>query len=71
MTPNPTDESEWETAFKNGPLEETRWTPEESEGETADGDPNLRYSSEMVGGWDPYTGEKDACEVSVCLGREE
>ena len=70
MTPNPPTE-EWETAFRDGPLEETRWAPDEAEGITADGDPDLVYGSEMLDGWDPYTGEKDACEVSVCLRREE
>lgn len=69
-TPNPTSDDAWETAFRDGPLEETRWTPDEADGVSADGDPGLVYSSEMLDGWDPYTGEKDACEVSVCTGRE-
>jgi len=69
LTPNPPTE-EWETAFRDGPLEETRWAPDEAEGITANGDPDLVYGSEMLDGWDPYTGEKDACEVSVCLKRE-
>lgn len=68
-TPNPPTD-QWETAFRDGPIEETRWVPEEAEGITADGDPGLVYSSEMLDGWDPYTGEKDACEVSECLRRE-
>ncbi|KAJ9102938.1 hypothetical protein QFC19_004494 [Naganishia cerealis] len=70
VTPNPSDPNEWETAFSNGPLEETLWTPVESDGVTGRGDPDLVYSSEMIGGWDPYTGERDACEVSVCLRKE-
>lgn len=70
VTPNPSDPSEWETAFCDGPLEETLWTPVESDGVTGHGDPDLVYSSEMIGGWDPYTGERDACEVSVCLRKE-
>lgn len=70
VTPNPADPNEWETAFSNGPLEETLWTPVESDGVTGRGDPDLVYSSEMIGGWDPYTGERDACEVSVCLRKE-
>ncbi|WVR04199.1 hypothetical protein IAU60_001199 [Kwoniella sp. DSM 27419] len=69
-TPNP-PEAEWQDAFHDGPIEETRWAPDEAEGITADGDPGLVYSSEMLDGWDPYTGERDACEVSVCTGREE
>ncbi|WWC89626.1 uncharacterized protein L201_004551 [Kwoniella dendrophila CBS 6074] len=69
-TPNPPVE-EWETAFHDGPIDETRWAPEEAEGTTAEGDPGLIYSSQMLDGWDPYTGEKDACEVSVCTGRED
>jgi catechol O-methyltransferase len=51
-------------------LEETRWTPDEADGVSADGNPALLYSSEMLDGWDPYTGEKDACEVSICKGEE-
>ncbi|KAJ9125157.1 hypothetical protein QFC22_000111 [Naganishia vaughanmartiniae] len=70
VTPNPSDPSDWETAFCDGPLEETLWTPVESDGVTGRGDPDLVYSSEMIGGWDPYTGERDACEVSVCLRKE-
>lgn len=70
-TPNPTTDEAWETAFRDGPLAETRWTPDEADGVQADGDPALVYSSEMLDGWDPYTGEKDACEVSICTGREE
>jgi catechol O-methyltransferase len=69
-TPNPTSDDAWNTAFRDGPLEETRWAPDEADGETADGDPSFIYTSEMLDGWDPYTGEKDACEVSVCTGRE-
>lgn len=69
-TPNPADANDWETAFCDGPLEETLWTPEESDGVTGRGDPDLVYSSEMIGGWDPYTGERDACEVSVCVRKE-
>jgi catechol O-methyltransferase len=68
-TPNP-PESDWETAFKDGPIEETRWAPDEAEGIRAKGVPDLKYGSRMLDGWDPYTGEKDACEVSVCEGRE-
>ncbi|WRT66054.1 uncharacterized protein IL334_003006 [Kwoniella shivajii] len=69
VTPNPAVE-DWETAFCHGPIDETRWAPDEAEGFTAEGDPNLIYTSEMLDGWDPYTGEKDACEVSVCTGRD-
>ncbi|OCF42533.1 hypothetical protein I317_03649 [Kwoniella heveanensis CBS 569] len=69
-TPNPS-EDQWQDAFHEGPIEETRWVPDEAEGITANGDPGLVYSSEMLDGWDPYTGERDACEVSVCTGREE
>jgi catechol O-methyltransferase len=74
-TPNPTirdGESEdkvWAEAFRDGPIDETRWPPVEAEGIQANGDPGLMYTSEMLDGWDPYTGEKDACEVSVCTGR--
>lgn len=71
VTPNPEKESEWDTAFKNGPIPETRWVPEEAAGVQADGDPGLVYTSQMLDGWDPYTGERDACEVSVCTGRED
>lgn len=71
LTPNPTTDDAWETAFREGPLPETRWAPDEADGVTADGDPGLVYTSEMLDGWDPYTGEKDACEVSVCTGRED
>ncbi|WWC93870.1 hypothetical protein V866_000706 [Kwoniella sp. B9012] len=70
VTPNPPTE-EWETAFHSGPIDETRWAPDEAEGITAEGDPGLIYTSEMLDGWDPYTGEKDACEVSVCTGRQD
>ena len=70
-TPNPSTDDEWNTAFREGPIDETRWAPDEAEGITADGDPSLVYTSQMLDGWDPYTGEKDACEVSVCTGREE
>nr|XP_019010655.1 uncharacterized protein I206_03957 [Kwoniella pini CBS 10737]OCF49436.1 hypothetical protein I206_03957 [Kwoniella pini CBS 10737] len=70
VTPNPPTE-DWETAFHGGPIDETRWAPEEAEGITAEGDPGLIYTSEMLDGWDPYTGEKDACEVSVCTGRQD
>lgn len=70
ITPNPTSDDAWETAFKDGPLAETRWTPDEADGVTANGVPELVYSSKMLDGWDPYTGEKDACEVSECTGRE-
>ena len=71
LTPNPTTDDAWETAFREGPLPETRWVPEEADGVSADGDPGLVYKSEMLDGWDPYTGEKDACEVSTCTGREQ
>lgn len=71
ITPNPTNESDWDSAFKNGPIDETLWVPEEAEGVQADGDPGLVYTSQMLDGWDPYTGERDACEVSVCTGRED
>ena len=67
-TPNPADDA-WSTAFYEGPLEETRWGFPEAEGITADGDPYLVYESRMLDGWDPYTGERDACEVSTCVGR--
>lgn len=70
-TPNPTDLHAWETAFTDGPLEETMWTPEECGGITGRGDPCLVYDSAMVAGWDPYTGERDGCEISTCLRREE
>lgn len=70
ITANPTTDDAWNTAFRDGPLDETRWTPEEADGVEADGIPELEYSSEMLDGWDPYTGEKDACEVSVCLRKE-
>ena len=70
VTTNPKTDEEWQKAFFDGPIEETRWAPDEAEGLTADGDPSLTYSSQMVGGWDPYTGERDACEVSICTGRE-
>lgn len=70
-TTNPTTDEEWQKAFFDGPIPETRWSPPECEGLSADGDPGLVYSSEMVGGWDPYTGERDACEVSICKGRED
>lgn len=78
FTPNPvpTDNSAialdkaWEKAFREGPIDETRWVPLEAEGVKANGDPGLTYTSQMLDGWDPYTGEKDACEVSVCTGRE-
>lgn len=70
ITPNPTTDDAWNTAFHDGPLTETRWTPDEADGVSADGVPELLYSSEMLDGWDPYTGEKDACEVSVCKGKE-
>lgn len=70
-TPNPEDTADaWRDAFRSGPIDETRWVPVEAEGIEANGDPSLKYSSEMLDGWDPYTGERDACEVSVCLGRE-
>lgn len=65
VTPNPTTEAEWESSFTSGPLEETRWTPEESEGVKGKGVPGYVYGSEMVWGWDPTTAELDACEVSV------
>ena len=68
---NPTTDEEWQKSFFDGPIEETRWPPEEAEGMTAEGDPSLIYTSQMVGGWDPYTGERDACEVSICVGREK
>ncbi|KAK4686149.1 catechol O-methyltransferase, partial [Tremellales sp. Uapishka_1] len=68
-TPNP-PESEWMTAFRDGPIDEARWVPEEAEGASAKGDPTLVYESSMLAGWDPYTGERDAVEVSVCKGRE-
>lgn len=71
VTPNPTNEGDWDQAFKNGPIAETRWAPDEAEGIQADGDPGLVYTSKMLDGWDPYTGERDACEVSVCTGRED
>jgi catechol O-methyltransferase len=71
VTPNPANESDWDSAFKKGPIDETLWVPEEAEGVQADGDPGLMYSSQMLDGWDPYTGERDACEVSVCTGRED
>lgn len=70
-TPNPSSDKEWDMAFHDGPIDETRWAPEEAEGITAEGDPGLVYSSQMLDGWDPYTGEKDACEVSICTGRED
>lgn len=75
-TPNPEDKGDeegkqnWRKAFREGPIAETRWVPDEAEGVESDGVPELKYSSEMLDGWDPYTGERDACEVSVCLGRE-
>jgi catechol O-methyltransferase len=69
--PHPTSDEDWQKSFYDGPLDETRWAPAEAEGITAEGDPNLVYTSEMVGGWDPYTGERDACEVSICTGRED
>lgn len=68
---NPKTDEEWQKAFFEGPIDETRWIPDEAEGITAEGDPGLVYKGEMVGGWDPYTGERDACEVSVCTGRED
>ncbi|ORX40317.1 hypothetical protein BD324DRAFT_617288 [Kockovaella imperatae] len=68
-TPNPPS-SEWSTAFRDGPLDETRWAFPEAEGYSAPGDPSLVYKSSMLGGWDPYTQEEDACEVSECVGRE-
>lgn len=68
-TPNPPDH-EWTTAFRSGPIDDTRWVPDEAEGVKAKGDPSLVYSSAMLDGWDPYTGERDACEVSICTGRE-
>lgn len=71
VTPNPKTDEEWVTAFRDGPIDETRWVPEEAEGIVAEGDPSLVYSSDMLDGWDPYTGEKDACEVSECMGNEE
>ncbi len=70
-TPNPTTDEGWQKAFHDGLIDETRWAPEEAEGIKAEGDPDLVYESEMVGGWDPYTGERDACEVSYCTGRVE
>ena len=66
ITPNPTSDDAWVKAFREGPIPETRWSPDEAEGIWADGDPNLVYTSDMLDGWDPYTGEKDACEVSIC-----
>ncbi|RSH82906.1 hypothetical protein EHS25_005896 [Saitozyma podzolica] len=80
LTPNPSSDDEWLTAFRDGPIDETRWVPPEAEGVTSKGDPSLIYESQMLDGWDesqmldgwdPYTGEKDACEVSTCVGREE
>lgn len=68
---HPTSDDGWQKAFHDGPIEEARWAPQEAEGMIAEGDPNLIYTSEMVGGWDPYTGERDACEVSICTGRED
>ncbi|KAL7419512.1 hypothetical protein Q5752_005423 [Cryptotrichosporon argae] len=69
-TANPKTDDEWAAAFRDGPIDEARWTPDEAEGVVAQGDPGLIYTSDMLDGWDPYTGEKDACEVSVCTGRE-
>ncbi|WWD19983.1 hypothetical protein CI109_104456 [Kwoniella shandongensis] len=69
-TPNPSD-ADWQEAFRSGPIDETRWVPDEAEGVKAQGDPALKYTSKMLDGWDPYTGEKDACEVSECIGRED
>ncbi len=51
-----------------GPIEETRWAPEEAEGIEADGNPDLVYEGEMAFGWDPYTMEIDAVEISNCVG---
>ena len=70
-TPNPETKEEWTHAFTSGPLDETRWTPEESEGVYADGNPGLVYSSEMVWGYDDLTAEVDACEISICLREEK
>ncbi|GFZ52237.1 hypothetical protein JCM24511_10010 [Saitozyma sp. JCM 24511] len=70
-TPNPSLDDGWLTAFRDGPIDETRWVPPEAEGITSKGDPSLIYESQMLDGWDPYTGEKDACEVSTCVGKEE
>lgn len=70
-TPNPSSDDGWLTAFRDGPIDETRWVPPEAEGITSKGDPSLIYKSQMLDGWDPYTGEKDACEVSTCVGKEE
>lgn len=71
ITPNPKTEEAWEKSFKDGPLEETRWTPDEAGGQKGKGNPNLVYGSEMVWGYDPTTAELDACEVSVCLREEK
>lgn len=70
-TTNPSTKEEWTKAFFDGPIDETRWTPDESEGVTAKGNPNLVYSSEMVWGYDDLTAEVDACEISVCLREEK
>lgn len=70
-TPNPVDFNDWVTSFRDGPIPETRWAPPEAEGESARGDPRLVYQSEMLHGWDPYTSEKDACEVSTCVKADD
>lgn len=70
-TTNPETKEEWTKAFFDGPIDETRWTPDECEGISATGNPGFVYSSEMVWGYDDLTAEVDACEISVCLREEK
>jgi catechol O-methyltransferase len=61
---------EWQSGFRDGPLDETRWVPPDSEGIVGKGNPRLNYEGYMLddvhemGGW-------DACEVSICQGEEK
>ncbi|KAJ9098105.1 hypothetical protein QFC21_004434 [Naganishia friedmannii] len=65
--PSCATKAEWQSGFRDGPLEETRWVPPDSEGVVGMGNPELVYEGWMLddgneqGGW-------DACEVSVCKG---
>ncbi|KAJ9117431.1 hypothetical protein QFC22_004281 [Naganishia vaughanmartiniae] len=65
--PNCSTKEEWQSSFRDGPLEETRWVPPDSEGVRGKGNPELVYEGWMLddvheaGGW-------DACEVSICQG---
>lgn len=71
--PNCTTKEEWQSSFRDGPLEETRWIPPDSEGVVGRGNPALVYEGWMVVDDDnddgvDERGRWDACEVSICKG---